>query len=275
MGEHKVYLDSKKGILSGGQVARIDDSGRILVPSTWFSEEVVAYLRDDGIYISGPGFMSLTRVAQIEGNRIYSVADKGWFTYGTLVGSIDEDGTIRDASDRKVGEISGGSPLKQKSEVGGTGETPVLSMTVAAILIIAILSFPIMIEIAWMSNMSVFSNPVSALCGALFLICGTAIGIKVTRNNKTKATFGEVLSSSAAFYLIPAALFLLFILVFDNPIPFSIEYYGTLYGGLLLIIGFVIVVPLFLLVVVLPIMLVQALVTVLLKKNIQKNRLEK
>ena len=219
--------------------------------------------------------MSLTRVAQIEGNRIYSVADKGWFTYGTLVGSIDEDGTIRDASDRKVGEISGGSPLKQKSEVGGTGETPVLSMTVAAILLIAILSFPIMIEIAWMSNMSVFSNPVSALCGALFLICGTAIGIKVTRNNKTKATFGEVLSSSAAFYLIPAALFLLFILVFDNPIPFSIEYYGTLYGGLLLIIGFVIVVPLFLLVVALPIMLVQALVTVLLKKNIQKNRLEK
>lgn len=266
MGTHDVYLDREKGLLADGKVATIDDDGTVRVPDTWFSDKVVAHIREDGIYVEGPGPLLKRRIARIDNGRVYSVVDEGWLTYGKLIGSVDEDGTIRDARDRRVGEISGGSPLK-KGQDAGTTPAPSGGLFIVALAPIAALTIPVMSQIAWASNMSVFSNPVSALCGILFLICGVIVGTRLVENDDVKASFSSVLFASMGAYLVPTVLFVLLIIMLDNPIPAMLDSYGGLYGGLLLIVGFGIVIPLFCLVVGGPILIAQTLVTVSLKRS--------
>lgn len=267
MGEHNVYLDREQSaFLSDGKVARIDDSGRIIVPDTWFSEKVVAYLKDDGIYVEGPGMLSMRCIARIHGNRIYSVTDEGWFTSGKLIGSIDSDGTIQDANERRVGEISGGSPLEPKEKVPPVKPLQPNLPIVAIFVFLIILGIPIMFQIAWMSSMNVFDNAVSACCGALFLICGVVVGMRVLRDEKVGASFGQVLSKSIGAYAIPSVIFIGGLLIFDHSIGTWFANYNVVYVAFLVVVALLIVLPLFLFAVGAPVLLVQTAVTVILKR---------
>lgn len=268
MGEHNVHLDSKKGFLSDGKIARIDDSGRILVPSTWFSEKVVAYLRDDGIYVSGPGLFSMRCVARIKGNRIYSTVDEGFLTMGKLIGSIDDDGTIRDELGRKVGDISGGSPLvsETKKEEWVIVDPPGPSIGLLIAILLLPLSVVSMVQIAWTSSMSVFNNPISFSCLLLFAIAGTIAGVNIVRDKKADGTFGKVFARSKVYYYVAGILFIVLVVIFDGGPAELIEYHGGLYGWILAFVGCCFIMPLFAAVVALPVLAVQVIVTVIAKR---------
>lgn len=276
--EHDVYIDTNRRVLSGEErVASIDETGQIWIPSTWLAEKSIGYISQDGIYLNdGFGYKRIARITS-HGN-IYATSDEGLLSYGSHLGSIDEDGVIRDPNGVRVGEITGGSPIRKTANSDAlhkvkppTGNSIGMVIGGAAVLM---LLCAIMFIIAWNSSMSVFENPVSMLSAGLFVLCALFVAVSQLMKPPKDLTLLGILRKSYSYYLIPCAIYAVFLFLFDHSFASWVENYGGVLTLLYTIISWCIILPLFLCCVGVPILIVQSLVVYCMMKVGKRGHLD-
>lgn len=130
----RIVLD--KGFF-GTEVGEITDSGRLYLKRSDGTSTYYGDIEPDGIYAER-GWGGREKVVDISSSgNLYLARDSGVYTHGTKIGSISEDGTVRDARDRRIGEVRGWHPPIGSPEEGGGGAG--ITVAMVAIVIIGIM----------------------------------------------------------------------------------------------------------------------------------------
>ena len=130
----RIVLD--KGFF-GTEVGEITDSGRLYLRQADGTSTYYGDIEPDGIYAER-GWGGREKVVDISSSgNLYLARDSGVYTHGTKIGSISEDGTVRDARDRRIGEVRGWHPPIGSPEEGGGGAG--ITVAMVAIVIIGIM----------------------------------------------------------------------------------------------------------------------------------------
>lgn len=163
-----IYLD--KGFF-GTYVGEITDDGRLFLVEEGSPDRFYGYVEDDGIYVPA-GIGGRTKLIDISKHgNLYLACDSGPFTYGTKIGSVSDDGTLRDSKDQRIGHIT---PWKKNS--GGSGGGGGLGLVIGIPLAFLLVATPIGAVLLWPSLMG--SSSVADASKIQLLII-TVLGILV------------------------------------------------------------------------------------------------
>lgn len=207
----RIVLD--KGFF-GTEVGEITDSGRLHLKQSDGTSTYYGDIEPDGIYAER-GWAGREKIVDISSSgNLYLTRDSGMFTHGTKIGSITEDGTVRDARDRRIGEIRGWRPPVSSPEEGGSGIGATVTMVAIVIIGIMFAASGVVFYPALLGSSSVSAtSKVGIIVTTVTTILASILAGALSSERTVKGLFCSIYPAS---WLVSTVVFVIYSIVTDD-----------------------------------------------------------